>query len=96
MAANAGDYDQAQSLRAQLDSLDKTIQNEYKSTIASNKAAATAYNKEIDTQVKDATSQFESDVNEVMTKFAELGPKFSEQYGGADAMGLVYSMLFRE
>lgn len=93
MAADAGDYDQVQSLRLQLDSLDKTIQSEYKSTIASNKKAETEYNKNIDTQVKDAVEIFQSNVKEVLADYAKLGPRFTEE-NGTDALGLITAMLY--
>lgn len=95
MAADAGDYDQMQSLRLQLDNLDVTIQNERKAAISSNRAAASSYNKQLDTQVKDTVEQTQTDIKTILDEYARLGPtEFSKQNDGADALGLVYSIIF--
>ena len=95
MAADAGDYDQMQSLRLQLDNLDITIQNERKAAVSSSRSYASSYNKAIDTQVKDAVDQTKSDITEILSEYQRLGPtEFSKQNDGADALGLVYSIIF--
>ena len=72
-AADAGQYDLAQSLRLQLDNLSVTIQNEQKAAMAGSSAYSAEVAKSIDNQVKDAVQTIQDNADGLTKEFQRLG-----------------------
>ena len=81
-AADAGQYDLAQSLRLQLDNLSVTIQNEQKAAMAGSSAYSAEVAKSIDNQVKDAVQTIQDNADGLTKEFQRLGDAgFQAEYG---------------
>lgn len=92
-AADAGQFDLAQSMRLQLDNLSVTIQNESRAALAANKEMASQVAKDIDIQVKDAIAQVQENTRLVIGEYSKLGPdQFQSEYG-SDIFSLLANMV---
>lgn len=92
-AADAGQYDLAQSLRLQLDNLSVTIQNEQRASFASGSASTAKYATAIDNQVKDAVQMIEDNATAFGQEFQRLGAAGFQAEYGSDYFSILSRMV---
>lgn len=92
-ANDNGDYNLAQNIHSQLDSLSVTIQNEQKAAATASSEARTQAAIDIDNTLQDYKQQIKDNVSATLQEYSSLGPdKFQQEYG-SDIFSVLYNAI---
>lgn len=92
-AADAGQYDLAQSLHLQLDNLSVTIQNEQNAAASAARGSSSSYATDVKNQVNDAIDQVKQNANYAIQQYQQLGPDKFQEAAGSDLFSMLYNMV---